>query len=77
LAVNVYHIEGRAVPNLPTATHIIVTRRVWMRYQIWIVGLSFAVFGIVGWLFLGYSPVFLGLMVLGAAGFCLGFLSGK
>jgi len=48
-----------------------------MRYQIWIVALSFAVFGLVGWLFLGYSPVFPGLMGLGFVGFCLGFLSGK
>jgi hypothetical protein len=48
-----------------------------MRYQIWIVALSFVVFGIVGWLFLGYSPVYIGLMLLGLVGFCLGFLSGK
>jgi hypothetical protein len=48
-----------------------------MRYQIWIVALSFVVFGIVGWLFLGYSPVYIGLMLLGLVGFSLGFLSGK
>ena len=48
-----------------------------MRYQIWIVALSFVVFGLVGWLFLGYSPVYIGLMLLGAVGFALGFLSDK
>jgi hypothetical protein len=48
-----------------------------MRYQIWIVALSFAVFGLVGWLFLGYSPAFIGLMLLGVAGFGIGFTSGK
>jgi hypothetical protein len=48
-----------------------------MRYQIWIVGLSFAVFGLVGWLFLGFSPVYIGLMMLGAACFALGFLSSQ
>ena len=48
-----------------------------MRYQIWIVALSFVVFGLVGWLFLGYSPAYIGLMLIGLAGFALGFLSGK
>lgn len=48
-----------------------------MRYQIWIVALSFVVFGLVGWLFLGYSPVYIGLMLLGITGFGLGFMSDK
>lgn len=48
-----------------------------MRYQIWIVALSFVVFGLVGWLFLGYSPVYIGLMIIGLAAFTLGFLSEK
>lgn len=48
-----------------------------MRYQIWIVALSFVVFGLVGWLFLGYSPVYIGLMLFGAAGFGLGLTSAR
>lgn len=48
-----------------------------MRYQIWIVALSFVVFGVVAWLFLGYSPVYIALMLFGLAGFGLGFTSGK
>ncbi len=48
-----------------------------MRYQVWIVGLSFVVFGIVGWGFLGYSPVYIGLMLLGIVAFGLGFGASK
>jgi hypothetical protein len=48
-----------------------------MRFQIWILALSFVVFGLVAWLFLGYSPVYIGLMLFGVAAFSLGFLSEK
>ena len=48
-----------------------------MRFQIWIVALSFAVFGLIGWLFLGYSPVYIALMLFGAVCFALGFMSEK
>ena len=48
-----------------------------MRFQIWIVALSFVVFGIVAWLFLGYSPVYIGLILFGLAAFALGFMSEK
>jgi hypothetical protein len=48
-----------------------------MRYQVWIVGFSFAIFGVIGWLFLGYSPVYIALILLGLVGFGLGFGAGK
>ncbi|HEX6507412.1 MAG TPA: hypothetical protein VF221_07250 [Chloroflexota bacterium] len=48
-----------------------------MRYQIWIVGFSFAVFGAIGWLFLGYSPVYIALMIFGLVTVVLGLFSGK
>jgi hypothetical protein len=48
-----------------------------MRLQVWIVSFSFAVFGAIGWLFLGYSPVFPALILIGLVGFGLGLISGR
>lgn len=48
-----------------------------MRYQIWIVASSFIIFGLVGWMFLGYSPVYIALILFGCVGFSLGLTSAK
>jgi hypothetical protein len=47
-----------------------------MRTQVWIIAAAFFVFGVLGWVLEGrFSPVFLGLMGIGIAGFILGALT--
>jgi len=49
-----------------------------MRTQIWILAASFFIFGIIAWVFLReFSLTYLGLMMIGVAGFVMGLFSEK
>lgn len=46
-----------------------------MRTQIWIIGAAFAVFGVIAWVATFYSPVYVGLILMGLILIVVGFFS--
>lgn len=47
-----------------------------MRIQIWIIGGSFAIFGIIAWIITNWSPSYLGLVVMGVIAIAMGWFFG-
>jgi hypothetical protein len=49
-----------------------------VRTQIWMIAAAFAIFGVIAWIVTGFwSPAWVGLILMGIAGFVIGLFTGK